>query len=127
MRRQRQNLPHRPGRLKFAVLCAVNVGPPARRTTRWTLPRPPASCRPGRIRPLNAAVDVARAQRKTADPAEIDVWVTVRAAPELSDFSCNLRAPIVIWKGRGHQVINEAPDASVRAPLFAGAGAVQAA
>jgi flagellar assembly factor FliW len=61
------------------------------------------------------------------DPAEIDVWVTVRAAPELSGFSCNLRAPIVICRGRGHQVINEAPDASVRAPLFAGAGAVQAA
>ena len=52
------------------------------------------------------------------DPAALDVWVTVRAASELSDFSCNLRAPIVVWKGRGHQVINEAPDAPVRAPLF---------
>jgi flagellar assembly factor FliW len=61
------------------------------------------------------------------DPAEIDVWVTVRAAGELSDFSCNLRAPIVICKGRGHQVINEAPDAPVRAALFPKAGAVQAA
>jgi flagellar assembly factor FliW len=61
------------------------------------------------------------------DPAEIDVWVTVRAGAEPSDFSCNLRAPIVIWKGRGHQVINEAPDAPVRAPLFPEAGAVQAA
>jgi flagellar assembly factor FliW len=61
------------------------------------------------------------------DPAQVDVWVTVRAASELSDFSCNLRAPIVVWKGRGHQVINEAPDASVRAPLFPTAGAAQAA
>ena len=61
------------------------------------------------------------------DPSHVDVWVTVRAAGELSDFSCNLRAPIVVWKGRGHQVINEAPDAPVRAPLFPGATATQAA
>jgi len=61
------------------------------------------------------------------DPAQVDVWVTVRAVGEPSDFSCNLRAPIVVWKGRGHQVINEAPDAPVRAPLFPEAGAVQAA
>jgi flagellar assembly factor FliW len=61
-----------------------------------------------------------------ADPSDVDVWVTVRAAGELADFSCNLRAPIVVWKGRGHQVINEAPDAPVRAPLFPGS-AVQAA
>jgi flagellar assembly factor FliW len=61
------------------------------------------------------------------DPAQIDVWVTVRAAGELADFSCNLRAPIVVWKGRGHQVINEAQDAPVRAPLFPKTGAAQAA
>jgi flagellar assembly factor FliW len=62
-----------------------------------------------------------------SDPSALDVWVTVRATPELSDFSCNLRAPIVVWSGRGHQVINEAPDAPVRAPLFPDAVAVQAA
>ena len=61
------------------------------------------------------------------DPSQVDVWVTVRAASELSDFSCNLRAPIVIWKGRGHQVINEAPDAPVRAPLFPETAAAHAA
>ena len=61
------------------------------------------------------------------DPSQVDVWVTVRAAGEPSGFSCNLRAPIVVWKGRGHQVINEAPDAPVRAPLFAEADAAQAA
>ena len=61
------------------------------------------------------------------DPSQIDVWVTVRAGSELGDFSCNLRAPIVVWKGRGHQVINEAPDASVRAPLFPLAAAAHAA
>jgi flagellar assembly factor FliW len=62
-----------------------------------------------------------------ADPTALDVWVTVRAAAEPADFSCNLRAPIVIWNGRGHQVINEAPDAPVRAPLFPEAAAAQAA
>ena len=57
---------------------------------------------------------------------EPDVWVTVRAGSSPQDFSANLRAPIVIADGRGHQVINEASDAPVRAPLFAG-DAVEAA
>ena len=52
------------------------------------------------------------------DPAEADVWVTVRAAEEAENFSANLRAPIIIANGRGFQVINEADDAPVRAPLF---------
>jgi len=60
-------------------------------------------------------------------PEDVDVWVTVRAASELSDFSANLRAPILVCKGQGHQVINEAPDASVRAPLFPAAEAEPAA
>jgi flagellar assembly factor FliW len=55
------------------------------------------------------------------------VLVTIRTGSELSDFSANLRAPIVIANGRGFQVINEATDAPVRAPLFAGALAEQAA
>ena len=50
------------------------------------------------------------------DPA---VYVTVRAAESLEEFSANLRAPILIANGQGHQVINQAPDAPVRAPLFA--------
>jgi flagellar assembly factor FliW len=58
---------------------------------------------------------------------DIDVWVTVRTGAELSDFSANLRAPIVIANGRGFQMINEATDAPVRAPLFAGTRAEQAA
>jgi flagellar assembly factor FliW len=53
-----------------------------------------------------------------ADADDVDVWVTVRAGAELADFYANLRAPIVISDGRGHQVINEAQDAPVRAPLF---------
>jgi flagellar assembly factor FliW len=54
----------------------------------------------------------------TADPADVEVWVTVRAGSQLSDFYANLRAPILVAEGKGHQVINEAADAPVRAPLF---------
>jgi flagellar assembly factor FliW len=54
-----------------------------------------------------------------SDPSEADVFVTVRAAEEAQNFSANLRAPIIISGGRGFQVINEADDAPVRAPLFA--------
>jgi flagellar assembly factor FliW len=54
----------------------------------------------------------------TADPADVAVWVTVRAGAELADFYANLRAPILVADGHGHQVINEAADAPVRAPLF---------
>ena len=54
----------------------------------------------------------------TADPADVAVWVTVRAGSELADFYANLRAPILVASGQGHQVINESPDAPVRAPLF---------
>jgi flagellar assembly factor FliW len=50
---------------------------------------------------------------------ETTVYVTVRAAESLEDFSANLRAPILIAHGNGHQVINQAPDAPVRAPLMA--------
>ena len=61
------------------------------------------------------------------DPSEVAVWVTVRAAGEPAGCSCNLRAPIVVWNGRGHQVINEAQDAPVRAPLFPESAATHAA
>jgi flagellar assembly factor FliW len=52
------------------------------------------------------------------DPAQADVLVTVRAGESLDDFRANLRAPILISGGRGHQVINEADGTSVRTPLF---------
>ena len=55
-----------------------------------------------------------------------DVRVTVRTGSSPEDFSANVRAPIVIADGRGHQVINEVRDAPVRASLFAG-DAVEAA
>ena len=50
---------------------------------------------------------------------ETAVYVTVRAAESLEDFSATRRAPILIAQGSGHQVITQAPDAPVRAPLFA--------
>jgi flagellar assembly factor FliW len=58
-------------------------------------------------------------ERFNAD--NVAVWVTVRAGSELSDFSVNLRAPILISEGQGHQVINAASHAPVRAPLFSAA------
>ena len=51
-------------------------------------------------------------------PDQADVFVTVRTAPELENFRCNLRAPILVSGRNGFQVINEAEDAPVRAPLF---------
>lgn len=59
------------------------------------------------------------------DPAAADVYVTVRAAEAIEDFRANLRAPILVVNGRGHQVINEAKGTSVRAPLFGEASAVE--
>jgi flagellar assembly factor FliW len=63
------------------------------------------------------AVELSEADvaRVGADSAEI--WVVVRAGDELSDFSANLHAPIVIASGRGHQVINELVH-PVRVALF---------
>jgi flagellar assembly factor FliW len=55
--------------------------------------------------------------------APADVWVTVRATERVEDFTVNLRAPIVVITGaagpEAFQVINEAPHADVRVPLFA--------
>jgi flagellar assembly factor FliW len=67
------------------------------------------------------------AERIGAAPGDVEVWVTVRAGGALSDFSANLRAPILLANGLGHQVINEAADAPVRAALFAPEPAEQAA
>jgi flagellar assembly factor FliW len=52
------------------------------------------------------------------DPSQADVYVTVRAGESIEDFRANLRAPILVSGGRGHQVINEASGTSVRTPLF---------
>lgn len=55
------------------------------------------------------------------DLDQAQVYVTVRASPDPAQSTVNLRAPLVIWAGRGHQVINTAPGAELRAPLFAAA------
>ena len=54
------------------------------------------------------------------DASQTSVYVTVRAAEALEDFHANLRAPILIAHGKGHQVINQASAAPMRAPLFEG-------
>jgi flagellar assembly factor FliW len=53
------------------------------------------------------------------DPAAAQVYVTVRTAPDPADTLVNLRAPLVVWERRGHQVLNAAPGAELRVPLFA--------
>lgn len=60
--------------------------------------------------------------RGGATPAaeETSVYVTVRAAEAIEDFTANLRAPILMVGSTGHQLINQAEFAPVRAPLFAG-------
>jgi flagellar assembly factor FliW len=50
--------------------------------------------------------------------AEADVYVTVRAADTLEEFTANLKAPILIRGGYAYQVINQAPGCALRAPLF---------
>src|SRR6185312_9229303 len=53
------------------------------------------------------------------DATPVDVYVTVVASSELSGFTANQKAPILIWNGQGHQIINQAPGCDLRAPLFA--------
>src|SRR4051794_32334929 len=53
-----------------------------------------------------------------AGPSRARRYATVRAGEAIEDFRANLRAPILVAGGRGHQVINEAGGTSVRAPLF---------
>jgi flagellar assembly factor FliW len=53
------------------------------------------------------------------DLSQAQIYATVKAASDPAETTVNLRAPLVIWRGRGHQVINTAPGAELRAPLFA--------
>ncbi len=62
-----------------------------------------------------------------AAPEGAAVYVTVRASERLEDFTANLRAPLVIHDGIGRQVLNEAPGAELRAPLFAELATARAA
>jgi flagellar assembly factor FliW len=67
------------------------------------------------------AVELAEEERERLGLPQLtatDIYVTVRASDQLEGFTANLRAPIVISEGRGHQVINQAAEAPLRAPLF---------
>lgn len=52
----------------------------------------------------------------------VSVYVTVRAGSALSEFTANLRAPILVHGSTAHQVINQASGCALRAPLFDPAG-----
>jgi flagellar assembly factor FliW len=60
------------------------------------------------------------------DLSAAQAYVTVRTAPDPAGTLVNLRAPIILWEGRGHQVLNTAPGAELRVPLF-GTGCAGAA
>lgn len=52
------------------------------------------------------------------DGGAADVYVTVTASSSVAGFTANLKAPILVRDGHAYQVINQAADATVRAPLF---------
>ena len=52
------------------------------------------------------------------DLAAARLYVTVRASPDPAAITVNLRAPLVILANAGYQVINTAPGAELRTPLF---------
>jgi flagellar assembly factor FliW len=67
-------------------------------------------------------LDEEEARRLDLDGAAgVDVYVTVRAAETLEQFTANLKAPILVKAGQAHQVINQAQNCELRAPLFAAA------
>jgi flagellar assembly factor FliW len=52
-----------------------------------------------------------------ADAGQTSTYVTVRHDHEQGRLVLNLRAPIIIGAGRGYQVINQVPEASLRASI----------
>jgi flagellar assembly factor FliW len=54
------------------------------------------------------------------DPAQADIFVIVRAASKLEDFTVNLAAPVIIHADRrlGRQIMNDTRGYAVRHPLF---------
>ncbi|MGH2859880.1 MAG: flagellar assembly protein FliW [Solirubrobacteraceae bacterium] len=52
------------------------------------------------------------------DGVPADVYVTVTASSVASEITVNLKAPILIRDGSGHQVINQSATAAVKTPLF---------
>lgn len=67
------------------------------------------------------AIEAAPEELSAAGIEDLDearVYVTVRAAPDPREITVNLRAPIVICRGRGFQILNAAAGASLQEPLF---------
>ena len=52
------------------------------------------------------------------DGEAADVYVTVTASSVATEITVNLKAPILIRDGSGHQVINQSATAAVKTPLF---------
>lgn len=52
------------------------------------------------------------------DGQPADVYVTVTASSVATEVTVNLKAPILIRDGNGHQVINQSDKAAVKTPLF---------
>jgi flagellar assembly factor FliW len=52
------------------------------------------------------------------DGTAADVYVTVTASSVISEITVNLKAPILIRDGRGHQLINQRDGVAVKTPLF---------
>jgi flagellar assembly factor FliW len=76
--------------------------------------------RPGTFFPgFDVVLDDGDVPAGLGDPDEVDVWVVVRAIGGVEEFTANLRAPLLLAGGVGHQVINRADDAPLRAPLVA--------
>ena len=52
------------------------------------------------------------------DGVPADVYVTVTASSVLTEITVNLKAPILIRDGSGHQVVNQHQGVAVKTPLF---------
>jgi len=77
--------------------------------------------------PFSVELTEADAERLGLDDVgSVDVYVTVRAAAAQQEFTANLRAPLLISNGCGHQVINQAEGCQLRARLFPEDGAESA-
>jgi flagellar assembly factor FliW len=74
----------------------------------------------------NFALQLSDDEQERVGAGDLDqaqLYVTVRTAPDPADVVVNLRAPIVVWERRAHQVLNTAPGADLQVRLFAPADA----
>jgi flagellar assembly factor FliW len=74
----------------------------------------------------NFALQLSEEEHERVGAGDLDqaqLYVTVRTAPDPIDVVVNLRAPIIVWDRRAHQVLNTAPGADLQVRLFAPADA----